>query len=57
MSKNDITGDRLVSRVNTKEWDDRYDSIFKRTKEEQLEVDTNRLEDYLNKCKEDNNGN
>lgn len=35
MSKNDITGDRLVSKVNSKEYEDNYDRIF-RQKEKKI---------------------
>ena len=28
MSKNDITGDRLISKANTKAYDESYDRIF-----------------------------
>ena len=52
MSTNDITGDRLISKVNTEAYDKGYDSIFKKTKEEQIEADVDKLEEYLDKCKE-----
>ena len=28
MAKNEITGDKLISKVNTKEYDKNYDKIF-----------------------------
>jgi hypothetical protein len=34
MSKNDITGDKLISRTNSKEFEDNYDLIFKKQVDE-----------------------
>lgn len=34
VAKNDITGDNLVSRNNTKEYENNYDKIFRKTKQE-----------------------
>lgn len=34
MSKNDITGDKLISKTNTKSYEDNYDLIFKKQVEE-----------------------
>jgi hypothetical protein len=37
--KNDITGDKLVSKTPTKEYLDNFDNIFRKPKPEQLELD------------------
>ena len=34
VAKNDITGDNLVSRNNTKEYENNYDRIFRKTPKE-----------------------
>jgi len=34
MSKNDITGDKLISKTNTKSYEDNYDAIFKKQVDE-----------------------
>jgi hypothetical protein len=34
MSKNDITGDKLISRTNSKQFEDNYDLIFKKQVDE-----------------------
>lgn len=54
MSKNDITGDTIISKKPSKEYDDGYDRIFKVNKEDTLEDSVKKLEKYLDKCKEDN---
>jgi len=48
-STNEITGARLVSKANTKEYNDNYDKIFK--KEKNLEVK------LCNNCGEPNDSN
>lgn len=35
-SRNPITGDRLVSRVSSKEYEDNYDRIFRKKKEKKM---------------------
>lgn len=32
MSKNDVTGDKLISKINNKNYEDGYDKIFKKEK-------------------------
>jgi hypothetical protein len=34
MSKNDITGDKLISRTNSKQFEDNYDLVFKKQVDE-----------------------
>jgi hypothetical protein len=34
MSKNDITGDKLISRINSKQFEDNFDLIFKKQVDE-----------------------
>ena len=41
MSKNDITGDRLISKTNSKQFEDNYDLIFKKSV---LELDSTTLD-------------
>lgn len=43
-SKNDITGDKLISKVNNKNYDDGYDRIFDKSK--CLECDGTGFVDY-----------
>lgn len=39
MSKNDITGDNLISKTNSKAYDDNYDAIFGKKKVPSVAVD------------------
>jgi hypothetical protein len=34
MSKNDITGDKLISRTNSKQFEDNYDLVFRKQVDE-----------------------
>lgn len=46
-SKNDITGDKLISKVSTQKYRDNYDKIFRKNKE----VDQNELGPMESKSK------
>ena len=47
MSTNDITGDRLVSKVPTKEYEDNFDRIFRQAG---YEKDIDKLHKYVEDC-------
>ena len=54
MSVNDITGDRITSKKPSKKYDDGFDRIFRIGKHDTLEDSVKQLEQYLDKCKEEN---
>ena len=51
MSTNDITGDRLVSKVPTKEYEDNFDRIFRQAG---YEKDIDKLHKYVEDCIKEN---
>ena len=47
VAKNDITGDSIQSRTNSKAYQDNYDLIFRKKKEDNTGVTQNEYQDIL----------
>lgn len=47
VAKNDITGDSIQSRTNSKAYQDNYDLIFRKKKEDNTGVTQNEFQDVL----------
>ena len=52
MGVNDVTGDRISSKKPSKKYDDGYDRIFRKKREETPKEKA--LYDYVEKCVQDN---